>query len=62
MDTRTNMLIITDTRAKIAQANELIYRLDKVTPQIMIEAKVVEVTKDFSRNFGINWNLSNAVV
>ncbi|PIE62180.1 MAG: pilus assembly protein PilQ [Desulfobacter postgatei] len=60
VDTRTNMLIITDTRAKIDQANELIYRLDKVTPQIMIEAKVVEVTKDFSRSFGINWNLSNA--
>jgi type IV pilus assembly protein PilQ len=60
VDTRTNMLIITDTQAKIAQANELIYRLDTVTPQIMIEAKVVEVTKDFSRNFGINWNLSNA--
>lgn len=60
VDARTNMLIITDTQAKIAQANELIYRLDKVTPQIMIEAKVVEVTKEFSRSFGINWNLSNA--
>ncbi|WP_246293848.1 type IV pilus secretin PilQ [Desulfobacter latus] len=60
VDTRTNQLIITDTQAKIDQANELIYRLDTVTPQIMIEAKVVEVTKDFSRNFGINWNLSNA--
>ena len=60
VDTRTNMLIITDTQAKITQANELIFRLDKVTPQIMIEAKVVEVTKEFSRSFGINWNLSNA--
>ena len=60
VDTRTNMLIITDTQAKITQANELIYRLDKVTPQIMIEAKVVEVTKEFSRSFGVNWNLSNA--
>ena len=59
VDTRTNMLIITDTQAKIDQANDLIYRLDKVTPQIMIEAKVVEVTKEFSRSFGINWNLSN---
>ena len=59
VDTRTNTLIITDTQAKITQANELIYRLDKVTPQIMIEAKVVEVTKEFARNFGINWNLSN---
>ena len=60
VDTRTNMLIITDTQAKIIQANELIYRLDKVTPQIMIEAKIVEVTKEFSRSFGVNWNLSNA--
>nr|WP_319395887.1 type IV pilus secretin PilQ [uncultured Desulfobacter sp.] len=59
VDTRTNMLIITDTQAKIDQANELIFRLDKVTPQIMIEAKVVEVTKEFSRSFGVNWNLSN---
>lgn len=37
----------------------MIYRLDKVTPQIMIEAKVVEVTKEFSRTIGMNWNLSN---
>ncbi|MCG8551268.1 MAG: type IV pilus secretin PilQ [Desulfobacterales bacterium] len=59
VDVRTNMLIITDTQAKIDQANDLIYRLDKVTPQIMIEAKVVEVTKEFSRSFGINWGLSN---
>ncbi|PIE61330.1 MAG: pilus assembly protein PilQ [Desulfobacterales bacterium] len=60
VDTRTNMIIITDTRQKIAQANELIYRLDKVTPQIMIEAKVVEVSKEFKRSLGTSWNLSNA--
>lgn len=60
VDARTNQLIITDTQAKIDQAFELINRLDTVTPQIMIEAKVVEVTKEFSRSFGINWNLSNA--
>ncbi|MCG8685303.1 MAG: type IV pilus secretin PilQ [Desulfobacterales bacterium] len=59
VDTRTNMVILTDTQAVIDQAHDLIYRLDKVTPQIMIEAKIVEVTKEFSRSFGINWNLSN---
>ena len=59
VDTRTNMIIITDTQAKIDQANDLIYRLDTVTPQIMIEARVVEVTKEFSRNLGMQWNLSN---
>ena len=53
VDKRTNMVIITDTQAKIDQAREIIFRLDKVTPQIMIEAKVVEVTKDFSRELGL---------
>jgi type IV pilus assembly protein PilQ len=60
IDTRTNTLIITDTQAKLNQIHELIYELDKVTPQIIIEAKVVEVSKDFSRSFGLDWNLSNA--
>ncbi len=58
VDKRTNMVIITDTRAKIKQAKELIYRLDQVTPQIMIEAKVVEVTKDFSRELGLGLSLT----
>ena len=53
VDKRTNMVIITDTQEKIDQAREIIFRLDKVTPQIMIEAKVVEVTKDFSRELGL---------
>lgn len=60
VDKRTNMIILTDTRKKIDEANDLIYRLDKVTPQIMIEAKVVEVTKEFKRSLGVSWNLSNA--
>jgi type IV pilus assembly protein PilQ len=60
VDQRTNMIILTDTQAKIDQALEIIYRLDTVTPQIMIEAKVVEVTKEFARSLGVSWNLSNA--
>ncbi len=32
VDERTNMIIITDTQAKIDQAMEIIFRLDKVTP------------------------------
>ena len=59
VNTRTNMLIITDTQEKIEEVIKMIAELDQVTPQIMIEAKVVEVTKEFSRSFGINWNLAN---
>ncbi len=59
VDQRSNMIIVTDTREKVEQIQEMIYRLDTVTPQIMIEAKIVEVTKEFSRNIGVNWNLTN---
>ena len=60
VDKRTNMIIITDTQAKVDQAREIIFRLDKVTPQIMIEAKVVEVTKDFSRELGLGLSFTNS--
>jgi len=60
VDKRTNMVIITDTQAKIDQAREIIFRLDKVTPQIMIEAKVVEVSKDFSRELGLGLNFEKS--
>ncbi len=59
VDQRTNMIIVTDTREKVDQIREMIFRLDTVTPQIMIEARVVEVTKDFSRSIGIGWGLTN---
>lgn len=53
VDKRTNMIIFTDVQSKVDQAQDIIYQLDKVTPQIMIEAKVVEVSKDFSRTLGM---------
>ncbi len=59
VDQRTNMVIVTDTREKVDQVQKMIFRLDTVTPQIMIEAKIVEVTKEFSRDIGIGWNLTN---
>ncbi len=58
VDVRTNMVIITDVQDKVDQAKEIIYRLDKVTPQIMIEARVVEVTKDFTRELGLGLSIN----
>ncbi len=62
VDTRTNMIIMTDTQEKIDQAREMIYRLDRVTPQIMIEAKIVEVTKNFTRELGLGLTLTQSRV
>lgn len=55
VDERTNVVIMTDTAEKIQQAKELIRKLDRVTPQVVIEARVVEATTDFSRDIGTQW-------
>ena len=57
VDSRTNIVIITDTRETVNKAKHLIYTLDNVTPQIMIRAKIVEANRDFSRSLGLNTNL-----
>lgn len=55
VDERSNQIIITDVADKIKQAIALVKQLDAVTPQVIIEARVVEVTSTFSNAFGIAW-------
>ena len=53
----TNQIIIKDTAAKIAEARKLVHELDKVTPQVLIEARIVEATKSFSRQLGVQFGV-----
>lgn len=55
VDTRNNQLIITDTAAKIEQARLIVDIIDKVTPQVIIEARIVEANTNFSREIGFDW-------
>ncbi|MDZ7833280.1 MAG: type IV pilus secretin PilQ [Desulfobacterales bacterium] len=55
VDSRNNQLIITDTQAKIRKAKEIITEIDKVTPQVIIEARIVEANDNFSRKVGVTW-------
>jgi type IV pilus assembly protein PilQ len=59
VDEKNNQIIITDTAAKIRQAQEIIRRIDKVTSQVIIEARVVEVSSDFSKELGITWGATH---
>jgi type IV pilus assembly protein PilQ len=56
VDQRNNQLIITDTREKIRKAKNIIARIDKVTPQVIIEARIVEANDNFSRKVGVTWS------
>ncbi len=58
VDQRNNQLIVTDTAAKIGQIKEIVSRIDTVTPQVIIEAKVVEVSDEFSLELGIDWQMA----
>ena len=59
VDQRNNQLIVTDTADKIARIKAIVERIDTVTPQVIIEAKVVEVNSNFSRELGIVWSVEN---
>ena len=50
VDVRTNTIWIQDTGTKIEEVRELIKQLDVPVKQVLIEARIVEVTKDFSQD------------
>jgi type IV pilus assembly protein PilQ len=57
VDKRTNTLIIKDIPSVIDEATALVKAIDTQTPQVLIEAKVVEANLDFSREFGVSWGV-----
>jgi type IV pilus assembly protein PilQ len=59
LDTRTNTMIITDLEPNIKKANDLIADLDRATPQVEIEARIVVTSRDFTRELGIQWGFNH---
>ncbi len=57
-DVRTNTLIITDLAERLERATELIATLDRPEPQVEIEARIVQTTRDFARELGVRWGFS----
>ncbi|MGE5257236.1 MAG: AMIN domain-containing protein, partial [Hyphomicrobiales bacterium] len=55
VDERNNQLIITDTAEKVRQVKALVTKIDRVTPQVIIEARVVEANSTFTREVGFDW-------
>ena len=55
VDTRTNSLIINDVRANRRRVVDLLKLLDTQTPQVQIEARIVEARSSFSREIGVQW-------
>ncbi len=55
VDSRTNTLIVKDIPKNIVRVRDLVKKLDTPTPQVLIEARIVEVSTQFTRELGIQW-------
>ena len=56
-DPRTNTLIINDTSQKIDQIRKMIDLLDVSVKQVMVEARIVRATTDFTKEMGVKWGI-----
>ena len=57
VDARTNTLIITDTAQKIDQIRKMVDLLDISVKQVMVEARIVRASTDFTKEMGVKWGI-----
>ena len=55
-DRRSNSLMITSNLHFFPQILKLLNELDAPTPQVLIEAKIIEVSSDFRDKLGVRWS------
>lgn len=58
IDARTNTLIILDTPTSLEGIRQDIRSLDSTSPQVLIEAKIIETSFDASERIGIDWEVA----
>jgi type IV pilus assembly protein PilQ len=60
VDERTNVIIARDIAGNLNHIEELVRSLDTQTPQVLIEARIVEATSNYNRDIGIQWGGSTS--
>jgi type IV pilus assembly protein PilQ len=58
VDKRTSSMVIKDIEGVFPQVENLLATLDRPTPQVMIEARIVEINTNSERELGIQWGLN----
>lgn len=56
-DTRTNSMLISDIPARLEEVERVAKKLDTRTPQVLIEAMLVDVKLTADDELGINWQI-----
>ncbi|HOX26280.1 MAG TPA: secretin N-terminal domain-containing protein [Candidatus Krumholzibacteria bacterium] len=59
VDVRTNSLLINDIAERVALIQAMATQLDTQTPQVEINARLVDMDARASRELGVSWSLAN---
>jgi type IV pilus assembly protein PilQ len=59
VDVRTNSLIINDIPDRVGLISDMAMNLDSKTPQVEINARLIDMDSRATRELGINWGVSN---
>ena len=60
IDRRQNEIVIKGTKEELDNVETMIVGLDKRASQIMLEAKIVEITLEAKKDLGVNWTTSTS--
>ncbi len=60
-DERTNTIIVTDLPSNLFQLKSVVERLDRQTPQVLIESKIIDAQLKKDDNLGVDWLHSTTV-
>jgi type IV pilus assembly protein PilQ len=61
VDPRTNTLVLSDLQPALDRALTLVAALDAPQPQVEIEARIVQTSRDFARTIGVQWGVGGRV-
>jgi type IV pilus assembly protein PilQ len=59
VDQRTNSLIVNDVPERVAMITDMAAQLDTATPQVEINARLVDMDSRATRQLGISWGVNN---
>ena len=52
----TSHIIVTDTESKITEITDLLEKIDRITPQVLVEVRIYDVTSEDKLDLGVQWS------
>ena len=53
----TSHIIVTDTESKMGKIKDLLEKIDRITPQILVETRIYDITSRDKLDLGVQWSV-----